>query len=223
MKCRKLKPGHANDASLVIEILPFCKYHCSDWFRKGSSMKAKIMRWKTVGEWDVSTFRLLTNYKEKMSFYSGDILSTWMYLQSNNEDMMHRSKLRDILLGMDFAKALTEFKKAGKSESVLAEADYRDATTKSSAGPLGWWRGKAGKDIIRTIGEIWLWTRYSIIMMLIFLSMIIVFWLFKIISLYPCSLYLGYVGYLEWYLILFSIHYQMVQREKRKNEAHACM
>lgn len=67
---------------------------------------------------------------------------------------MHRSKLRDILLGMDFAKALTEFKKAGKSESVLAEADYRDATTKSSAGPLGWWRGKAGKDIIRTIGEI---------------------------------------------------------------------
>lgn len=70
-----------------------------------------------------------------------------MYLQSNNEEMMHRSKLRDILLGMDFAKALTEFKKAGKSESVLVEADCRDVTTKSSAGP---WVGGGGK-LARTL------------------------------------------------------------------------
>lgn len=90
-----------------------------------------------------------------MYFYSSEIsgmpectLSLIMRKQS------HNSKLRDILIGMDFSKIFTSWKNFFKGRRSV-KGDYKDMTLKAISDWTLDWKKKAVKDIIKTNGKIW--------------------------------------------------------------------
>lgn len=93
----------------------------SQWDR--SSTNAKTWEGKDCRRMrHFHTLRLRINYQEKMSFYNGEMLRMpHCTLSLIMRKQSYKSKLRDILLGMDIKNinVLTELKKGGGSVTVF--------------------------------------------------------------------------------------------------------